>query len=120
MANDKEVIKRLLKIADNQQKIITKLAQFADHSAPATEAPAPVSANTREAETILAALPAPVKAVVALLEVHTSRDPQFAGEVHVKFVPGKASDMAFKAIQKVVQDLGNRNLLPGAYMVKEV
>ena len=27
MANDKEVIKRLLKIAENQQKIITKLAQ---------------------------------------------------------------------------------------------
>jgi hypothetical protein len=36
MANDKEIIRKLLKIAENQQKIITKLAQDmgGEHSSP--------------------------------------------------------------------------------------
>lgn len=117
MANDKEVIKKLLKIAENQQKIISKLAQVA---APANEL-APANTNKREADTILGALPPQVKGVVQLLEVHPSHDPSFDGEVRVRFVPGKGSDVAFSAVQKTVQSLSGQNLLPGGtYMVKEV
>lgn len=109
--SDKEVLKKLLKIAENQQKIITKLAQSV----------APIHPNTREAETILEALPTPVRAAVAILEVHQSNDPSFDGEVQVKFVPGKGSDAVFKAIQKTVENLASRNLLNGAsYAIKEV
>ena len=117
--SDKEVLKKLLKIAENQQKIITKLAQQVN--APATELPAPVHPNNRESETILASLPPQVAPLVQTLEVHQSNDPSFDGEVRVKFVPGKASDAVFKAVQKTVENLVNRNMLPGAtYSVKQV
>jgi ABC-type transporter Mla subunit MlaD len=112
---NKEVAKKLLKIAENQQKMIEKLAQQLQ------EFPAPVHPNLREAETILNALPAPIKSVVLGLEVHQSSDPNFDGEVKVKFAPGKASDVAFNAVQKTVQNLAARNMLPGAsYAVKEM
>jgi hypothetical protein len=39
MANDKEVIKKLLKIAENQQKIITKLAQTMAEGEPLAAGP---------------------------------------------------------------------------------
>lgn len=117
--SDKEVLKKLLKIAENQQKIITKLAQQVN--GPAQEFSAPVHPNTREAETILASLPPQVSPLVETLEVHPSNDGTFDGEVRVKFAPGKASDAAFKAIQKTVENLVNRNMLPGAtYAVKQV
>jgi hypothetical protein len=111
--SDKEVLKKLLKIAENQQKIITKLAQ--------AQSATPIHPNTREAETILEALPASVRAAVAILEVHQSHDPSFDGEVQVKFVPGKGSDAVFAAVQKTVENLVSRNLLNGAsYAIKEV
>ena len=117
--SDKEVLKKLLKIAENQQKAIAKLAQAVN--APANEAPAPVHPNKYEAETILGALPPQVKSLVNVLEVHPSHDPTFDGEVKVQFAPGKASDAAFKAIQKTVENLASRNMLPGAsYAVKQV
>lgn len=117
--SDKEAIKILLKIAEKQQKAIMKLAQGLN--APAQELPAPVHPNLREAETILAALPANVKGTVHGLEVHPSNDPVFDGEVKVKFAPGKASDAAFNAVKKTVENLASRNMLPGAaYTVKQV
>lgn len=137
--SDKDVLKKLLKIAEKQQKIITKLAQqvngpvpietphsfYPEHPKAPPLAPVepgtPVHPNTREAETILASLPPQVAPMVQVLEVHPSKDPTFDGEVRVRFVPGKASDQAFNAVQKTVQNLVNRNLLPGAnYNVKEV
>lgn len=116
--SDKEVLKKLLKIAENQQKILTKLAQA---QAPANELPAPVHPNTKEAETILGALPPQVKSLVNALEVHQSNDPSFDGIVKVQFAPGKASDALFKAVQKTVENLASRNMLPGAsYAIKQV
>jgi hypothetical protein len=116
--SDKDVLKKLLKIAENQQKILTKLAQA---QAPATEAPAPVHPNTKESETILGALPPQVRALIGALEVHPSNDPSFDGIVKVQFVPGKASDASFKAVQKTVENLASRNMLPGAaYAIKQV
>jgi hypothetical protein len=117
--SDKEVLKKLLRIAENQQKIISKLAQAVN--APANEMPTPVSANKHEAETILGALPPQVKALISVLEVHPSHDGTFDGEVKVRFAPGKASDAGFKAVQKTVENLASRNMLPGAsYAVKQV
>jgi len=116
--SDQEVLKKLLKIAENQQKILIKLAQA---QAPAQELPAPVHPNVKEAETILGALPPAVRALVGVLEVHPSNDAAFDGVVKVQFVPGKASDAAFKAIQKTVENLASRNMLPGAsYAIKQV
>lgn len=43
MANDKEVIKKLLKIAESQQKIITKLAQGLAEAEPLASGPGAVS-----------------------------------------------------------------------------
>ena len=117
MADDKEIIKKLLKIATNQQKIITKLAQ----GAPPTAMPTPDSPTKRSADAILGALPPPVRQAVSVLEVHPSRDPNFSEEVKVRFVPGKGSSQIFSALQKIVQKLQSSNVLPGqSYKITEV
>lgn len=112
MANDKDIIKKLLRIAENQQKIITKLAQTLPndlgHDSP----------TKKEALAILSALPPAVRGMVDQLEVHQKPD---VNEVKVKFVAGKNSPQAFNAIQKTVQDLQNKNVLAGqSYKITEV
>lgn len=112
MANDKDIIKKLLRIAENQQKIITKLAQGQQ------SLPSPDSPTKKEALSILSALPPAVRSVIEQLEVHKGRD---ADEVKVRFIAGKSSPMAFSAIQRTVQDLQNKNVLAGqSYKITEV
>jgi hypothetical protein len=112
MADDKELIKKLFKIAENQQKIITKLAQTLPNKLE------PGSPTKKEALSILSALPPAVRAVVDQLEVHQGAD---ANDVRVRFVAGKSSPQAFNAIQKTVQDLQTKNVLAGlSYKITEV
>jgi hypothetical protein len=115
--DNKDIIKKLIKIASNQQKIINKLAQVMPtslHADPVQSLPAPNRPVEREADAILHALPADVRATVERIEVRNN-------EVLVRFNPGKDSDVAFQTIQKTVNDLQNQNVLPGqSYMVKQV
>lgn len=116
MANDKEIIKKLLKIAENQQKVITKLAQ----ALPPQDL-TPAEPSKKEALSILNALPPAVRAAVEVLEVHPSRDPNFDQEVKVRFQAGKGSPMVFNTIQKTVQDLQGKNVLAGrSYKISEI
>ena len=112
MANDNQIIKKLLKIAENQQKIITKLAQVLPDRLE------PGSPNKKEAMAILEALPPVVRSMVNQLEVHMRPD---VNEVKVRFMAGKSSPQAFNAIQKTVQDLQTKNVLAGqSYKITEV
>ena len=112
MANEKELINKLFKIAQNQQKIITKLAQTLPNTLQ------PGSPTKTEALAILNALPAQVRSAVDALEVHPGPD---ANEVKVRFVAGKSSPQLFNAIQRIVQDLQTKNVLGGqSYKITEV
>lgn len=122
MTNDRSVLEKLLKIAENQQKIIMKLAQ--NYQAPANNLE-PNQAVHRslndDAIVILHALPPAAKVAVKDLTVHSSTEPGFDGEVRVIFQPNRGSDEAFKAVQNTVQKLQTSNLLQGkSYIVKEV
>lgn len=118
MSNDKEVIKKLLKIVANQQKIITKVAQnLESFQRPSTHLPE--NSVKDPAAMIQGALPNAVQSSIQRLEVHGG--PGVDSEVRVKFHPGKDSDAAFSAIQKTVQHLQKSNVLPAAsYVVKQV
>lgn len=110
--DSKKVLEKLLKIAENQQKVIQKLAQQQMGAMPQNIAPQ--EATKRDATAILAALPPAVKSAVANLEVHGS-------DVMVRFQPGKGTDQVFNAILSTVQNLQNSNTLTSKnYQVKEV
>jgi hypothetical protein len=126
----KKVIKQLLKIAENQQKIIEKLAQQLpgggdvvlgpEHSgAPQTAPPpptdlkpAPITKNT--AAIIIEALGDFYKQNVEFLEVRGS-------DVLVRFLSGKSTQPNYNHILNVVKKLQSSNQLQGfAYNVKVV
>jgi hypothetical protein len=102
----KKVIEKLIKIADNQQKIIQRLAQTTSMTAPSPTNINPVQPPKREADTILASLPPNLKPLVANIEVH-------GNEVYLTFQPGKASQQVFDAVKVVIQHLQQSNQLPG-------
>jgi len=112
MTNDQNIIKKLLKIAENQQKIITKMAQVLPGDMK------PDSPTKKEALAILSALPPALRASIDQLEVHLTRG---TNEVKVRFLPGKSSPQAFNLIQRTVQNLQNKNILAGSsYKITEV
>src|SRR5271155_2791612 len=101
-SKEKLIIQKLFKIAQNQQKIITKLAQqqvTAPQSLPQGAAP-----TTHEAQAITQALPQNVRPSIAHIEVH-------GGDVLVSFKPGQDSDAVFNAVQQVVTNLQQQNIL---------
>lgn len=111
MAKDSDV-KKLIKIAANQQKIINgliaKLAQELPNAFPTNKT------TKNEQGAIWKALPLQVSAAVNRLEVH-------GNVIKVQFKPGKASDANFKAVQDVVQELQMSGVLSGSnYTVQEV
>lgn len=111
--DSKKVIEKLLSIAEKQQKIIQKLAQTPGNGLP-PQALEPSQPTLREADVILHALPTNVRPLVARLEVHGQ-------DVLVQFVPGKASDPAFAAVQNTVSNLQQQNVLQRpSYNVKQV
>lgn len=112
-SKDKLIIEKLFKIAQNQQKIITKLAQQ-QVAVPPQSLPHGATPTTHESQAILQALPANVKAVIANIEVH-------GGDVLVRFKPGQDSDAAFNAVQQAVTSLQQQNVLQFPhYNVKQV
>lgn len=112
MANEKELIAKLFKIAEKQQRIITKLAQVLPNELH------PDAPTKTEAMAILNALPPQIRSVVDALEVHPGPD---ANDVKVRFIAGKSSPQAFSTIQRVVQDLQSKNVLSGqSYKITEV
>lgn len=86
------------------------------HNAPAQNLRpnAPVHQDyNHDAMAILAALPPLVKQAVKDIRVTPSRDPQFTAVVNVMFHPGRDSDAAFNAVQRVVTLLQQQNKLSG-------
>ena len=105
----KKIIQTLIKIAENQQKIIEKLAQQLPPQTLSVGDP-----TKKDAAAILHALPPTVKPLVATVEVHGS-------DVMVQFHPGQDSDQAFQAVVNTVNSLQRNNVLVGKnYQVKSV
>jgi hypothetical protein len=129
----KKIIEALVRIANNQQKIIHKLAQqlppdstptsgttFEPGVAPASPAAPPLPTKAQpfeqtktEAKVILNNLPPVVKENLSLLEVHN-------GQVMVRWKAPVHSSI-FNAVTKTVQNLQQQNVLSGkSYKVVEV
>ncbi len=119
MTNEKAVIQKLLKIAESQQKIITKLAQ--GYQAPAQKVEPKLPPHGSESNAVLTALPEAVRLMVNRLEVHPGLGMGQPGDVKVQFKPGKSSSDAFATVQKTVEQLQNSNVLPlKNYKVEEI
>lgn len=104
--DSKKVIEKLIKIAEQQQKIIQKLAQAVPMAAPPPTAINPVAPPKREADTILQSLPPNLKGIVANIEVH-------GNTVSVTFQPGKSSQQSYDAVKRLIQQLQQTNQLSG-------
>jgi hypothetical protein len=130
--DSKKIIEKLVRIAHSQQKIIHKLAQQAlppdslptsgttfppGQSVPPVVPPAPVplkpaEPTKTEAKAIIDNLPAPIREHLVQLEVHN-------GQVKVRW-KSPVSQNVFNVVTKTVQDLQNKNVLPGkSYQVTE-
>ena len=115
MANQADALKLLVKIADNQQKIINKLAQ-AQGLAPQGLQP-PAATKNKPYDVVMAALPAAAKAAVKRLEVDPVGHVVSVWEV----APGQGTDQLIAAVQSAVQHAQLSGVLPGAsYKVQVV
>lgn len=125
MANDKEIIKKLLAIATKQQKIITKLAQdSAGKMPPAPGAPvstAPPPDKLEPAKTQKTPAKALWDAMSPQLRGTLAVPPEAHGnDMMVKFKPGQGTQANYDGIMKVLQDLTNKNVIQSAYNLKLV
>lgn len=132
--DSKKVIEKLLKIAENQQKMILKLAQgqglppdslpnsqvsVSDGQAPAPPAPPPpnklepASPSKTPARTLIEALTPAVKQTLVNIEAR-------GGEMLVRFHPGKATQANLDAIFNTLQKLTNNNVIMQKYTLKVV
>lgn len=112
--DSKKILEKLLKIASNQQKIITKLAE-AQQPAP-QPAPQPLAAKDTTKQTaraILNALPPNVQQAIVNIE-------EKGKEMHVGFKPGQATQANYDAILQTMQKLTDTNVLPHAYKLVPV
>lgn len=129
----KKVILKLIKIAENQQKIINKLAQAqglqpdavptssvgfqaAPQTNPNPAQPAPQKMESAQAQktpgqALLNALPPQLKKVVVRAEPH-------GNEMRVQFAQGQYTQANYDAVLKVMQNLTNQNVLQQAYQLK--
>ena len=112
MANDKDLIQKLLKIAEKQQQIITKMAQTMK---PALEPQKiePKHPELHVAQLVLNNLP---PAAAATVESIVPK----ADTLEVYFKPEKASQQTLDTITYTVQRLLSKGKLPFAYKVKYV
>lgn len=117
--DQKKVIEKLIKIAENQQEIIKKLvkAQAAPPDALHPNSPSQSHPGLEgDAAVINAALPPALKGAIASLSVS-------GNDVNVKFYPGKGTDQVFNALIKFVgqlQQAGKLRNNSSPYQVKEV
>lgn len=126
----KKVLQQLVKIADNQQRIINKLAQGLqvvdptltdqkDPSKAAPPAPGTLKPNAPqklapEGQLIMSALPPAVALNVANIAV-------VQGAVNVTFKPGQKTQANYDAVKAAVQRLQNAGTLTGrSYQVHAV
>lgn len=122
----KKVLQQLIKIADNQQKIINKLAQRetdvtindkpGQPKPTANDLPQHLDPNKTQrdpAGALLGALPPAVKPMVAKLE---ARD----NDMLLSFQQGKATQPNYDAVLKTMQTLTNQGVLQHAYNLKVV
>lgn len=109
--DSKKVIEKLVKIAENQQKIINKLAQtLTESTQPAPQSFDPQHPELRVADVVMQHLPQGVKESVKQMDAK-------GDTLNVYFQPGKASQQAVGAITGVVQNLYNKRQIPFAYKV---
>lgn len=133
--DSKKVIEKLIRIAENQQKIIMKLAQAqglppdslptsgttfgGGKEAPPTSEPPPQSlepARTQKtpAKVFIEAMTPQQKATLAVFpEAH-------GNEMRVKFKPGQATQANYDSLLKLLQNLTNQNKIQQAYQLKSV
>jgi len=124
--NTKEVLKQLIKIADNQQKIINKLAQHlpsedistftpgAHHDTDLTPVPQHLSPNMssqRPAALILAALDPQALALLVNNKIEVD------GNAVVAFTKPGLPDKTLDAMQRYVSNIVNKVLPVGQYTV---
>ncbi len=109
---NKELLKKLAAIVENQQKIITRLAQVIPTKMD------PAAAQKREADTILKNLPQAARATILQLEIQSTSDGNI---VKVRFNPKVDSTSAWNVLQQTVTRLQNANQLTGtSYTIQEV
>lgn len=106
----KKVLQQLIKIADNQQKIINKLAQQQGLSA-MPERLEPNPTQKTPARALLEALHPAVRQAIVTIEPH-------GNDMMVQFQPGKATQPNYDAVLKTLQDLTDRNIIQQAYTLK--
>lgn len=112
--DNNEFKKKVIAILEKQQAAIKKMAQVTNMVEPAPMKLEPQSFAKDEAATVMAALKEPAKSAVKHLEV-------VMDEVRVAFLPGKGTQQAFDSLVKTVNELQQKNALPGAsYKVKAV
>ena len=80
----------------------------------------PVNPSKREAETILNALPANVRALITNLEVHPGAGGKDVRVIAKPGQPDHALDVVQKTVQNTVANLAQKNMLPppAAYKVQ--
>lgn len=114
VTDNNQALKKLLKIAQNQQKIITKMAQLLPNVLE------PAATVKKDASVILGALPQDAKSAIVALEVHPGIDPAIK-EVRVKFDPSKKTSSIFNVIENTIKYLQSNNMLQSQhYKIKEV
>lgn len=119
MANDKEIIKKLLAIATKQQKIITKLAQVPSEQKEHTTSepppqhldPAPTQKGTA-AKTLIAALP------VGFFDANLVNIEERGSDMVVGFKPGKKTQPNYDTVMSTLQKLTNENKIQQRYNLK--
>ena len=110
--NTNQAIKTLLKIAQNQQKMIERLAQLSNQPLPPQHLE-PVKPELHPEDVVLENLSPNVRAALRSTMPIVAR----GNELRVYFNPGHATQANLNYITKVVQHLVNANKLPFAYTV---
>jgi len=105
-----DILKKLLVIAEKQQKILTKLAQRVE---PPPQRIEPKHPELHVAQLVMNSLP---PAIVATVQDLVAK----ADTLEVYFKPGKASQIALDGVVRTVQQLLAKGALPFAYKVKAV
>lgn len=117
---NKEILAKLVKVAENQQKILNKLAQAQGLSPQSFEPKAPTFEPARQILARLEKSSPQVRAAIRNVEVHPAGRPN-SWDVKVLFNEGKASQAALNTVMATVTSLQKENVLTGAsYQVSAV
>ncbi len=131
--DSKKVIEKLIRIAENQQKIIMKLAQAlppdslpnsgstfgGGHEAAPVSEPAPTKLEPTKVEktpakVFIEAMSPQQKATLAVFpEAH-------GNEMKVRFKPGQATQANYDSLLKLLQSLTSANKIQQAYQLRAV